>query len=103
MGSILSKINWKKVGTFAGGVLFGTAGIKILSSRDAKQVYTGVTAAALRGRDCVLKQVNVLQENAEDIYADALAINEERNAMAEEEIFEDICAEDEVADENPAE
>ena len=70
----------------------------ILSGRDAKQVYTGVTAAALRGKDCVLKQVNVLQENAEDIYADALAINEERNAKAEEEIFEDISEEDEVSD-----
>ncbi len=26
---------WAKLGLFAGGVLFGTAGIKILSSKDA--------------------------------------------------------------------
>ena len=32
-------MNWGKVGLFAGGVLFGTAGIKILTSRDAKKVY----------------------------------------------------------------
>lgn len=29
-------MNWGKVGLFAGGVLFGTAGIKTLTSRDAK-------------------------------------------------------------------
>ena len=31
-------INWKKIGLFAGGTLFGTAGVKILSSKDAKKV-----------------------------------------------------------------
>ena len=30
-------IDWKKTGIFAAGVLFGTAGIKILSSKDAKK------------------------------------------------------------------
>lgn len=40
-------MNWGKVGLFAGGVLFGTAGIKILTSRDAKKVYVFTTAAAL--------------------------------------------------------
>ena len=39
-----------KLGLFAGGVLFGTAGIRILSSRDAKKVYTHATAAVLRAR-----------------------------------------------------
>ena len=28
---------WKKIGIFAGGVLFGTAGMKILASTDAQQ------------------------------------------------------------------
>lgn len=37
---------------FAGGVLFGTAGIKVLSSRNAKKVYTHCTAAVLRAKDC---------------------------------------------------
>ena len=35
----LTKINWKKVGLFASGTLFGTAGIKVLASDDAKKVY----------------------------------------------------------------
>ena len=29
----------KKIGIFAGGLLFGTAGLKILSSKDAKKIY----------------------------------------------------------------
>ena len=41
----ITKVNWKKVGIFASGVLFGTAGIKALSSKDAKNVYTNCTAA----------------------------------------------------------
>ena len=39
------KFDGKKTGLFAAGVLFGTAGIKLLSSKDAKKVYTGCTAA----------------------------------------------------------
>ena len=61
----------KKIGIFAGGVLFGTAGVKILSGRDAKKVYTECTAAALRAKDCVMKTVTTVQENAEDILAEA--------------------------------
>ena len=40
----------KKVGLFAAGVLFGTAGIKLLGRRDAKKVYAHTTAAALRAK-----------------------------------------------------
>ena len=71
----------KKIGIFAGGVLFGTAGVKILSGRDAKKVYTECTAAALRAKDCVMKTVTNVQENAEDILAEAQQINEERAAQ----------------------
>lgn len=30
-------MNWAKIGLFAAGVLFGTAGIKVLGSKDAKK------------------------------------------------------------------
>ena len=85
-------INWKKIGLFAGGTLFGTAGIKILSGKDAKKVYTGCTAAVLRAKDCVMKTVSKVQENAEDIYAEAQQINEDR--VAAEEAFEDTAEEE---------
>ncbi len=76
----LKCIDWKKTGIFAAGVLFGTAGIKILSSKDAKKVYTNCTAAALRAKKCVMKTAATIQENAEDIYAEAQQINEECEA-----------------------
>ena len=56
---------FKKSGLFAAGVLFGTAGIKILTSKDAKKLYTGCTAAVLRAKDCIMKTATSLQENAE--------------------------------------
>ena len=63
-----------KLGLFAGGVLFGTAGIRILSSRDAKKVYTHATAAVLRAKEDVMTTVTTLRENCGDILADAKAI-----------------------------
>ena len=71
-------MNFGKLALFAAGVLFGTAGIAVLSSKDAKKVYTHCTAAALRGKDSVMKKAAVLKENCGDIYADARDINSKR-------------------------
>lgn len=79
----IRKIDWKKTGIFAAGVVFGTAGIQLLSSKDARKVYTNCTAAVLRAKKCVMKTVTVVQENAEDIYAEAKQINEGREAEDE--------------------
>ena len=89
MLDILKKIDIKKTGIFAAGVLFGTAGVKVLGSKDAKKVYTNCTEAALRAKDCVMKTATTIQENAEDIYAEAQQINEERAAAEEAENIED--------------
>ena len=91
------KLDKKHSGVFAAGVLFGTAGIKLLSSKDAKKVYTNCTAAVLRAKDCVMKIVSKVQENAEDIYAEAQQINEER-AVAEEVVTDVEEADVEEAD-----
>ena len=65
----------KKAGIFAGGVLFGTAGVKILASDDAK--------------------------NAEDILAEAQQINESRAAKEAEAVYEAEEAEEtETQEEN---
>ena len=79
----LRDLYYKKGGIFAAGVLFGTAGIKALSSKDAKNVYTKVTAAVLRAKDCVLDVVSNIQENAQDIYAGAQQINDDLAAANE--------------------
>ena len=88
----------KKLGIFAGGGLFGTAGIKILASKDAKKVYTNCTAAVLRAKECVMKTATTVQENAEDILAEAQQINEERAAQeaaaVEESTEKDTGADD---------
>lgn len=95
MFECLGKIDSKKTGIFAAGVLFGTAGIKLLCSKDAKKVYTHCTAAALRVKDYVMNTAAVLQENAEDIYAEAQLINEERAAEEDAEFdAEDFCEKD---------
>ena len=73
----------KKIGLFASGVLFGTAGVKVLGSKDAKKFYINCLAAGLRAKDCVMTTATNIQENAEDILAEAKEINEQR-AKAEE-------------------
>ena len=99
------KFNGKKTGIFAAGVLFGTAGIKVLTSKDAKKLYTNCTAAVLRAKSCVMKTASTIQENAEDIYAEAQQINEDREAAEEvvedaaEETVEDFKEETETAEE----
>ena len=79
----------KNFGLFAAGVLFGTAGIKVLSSKDAKKVYTHTTAAVLRANDSVMETVTTVRENAEDIYADAKAINQQRAQQEADAVIED--------------
>ena len=88
----------KKLGLFAAGVLFGTAGIKLLGSRDAKKVYAHTTAAALRAKEDVMKTVTVVREGADDIYAEAKAINELRAEAEAVAVVEDASAEESKAE-----
>ena len=88
-------MNWTKLGIFASGVLFGTAGIKVLTSKDAKKAYTQTTAAVLRAKECVMTTATTIKENCDDVLADAKEINEQR---AEAEVVEDT-ADEVVADE----
>ena len=82
---------YSKLACFIGGVLFGSVGIKLLSSKDAKKAYTHITAAGLRMKDSAMKTVATVQENAGDI-------NEKRAAKEAEE-----KAAAEIADENDEE
>lgn len=84
----------KKITLFAAGVLFGTAGLKLLSSKDAKKVYSHTTAAALRAKDSVMQTVTTVRENAEDVYAEAKTINADRAAKEAAGIVEDASAEE---------
>ena len=72
--------------------------VKLLSSKDAKKVYTQTTAAVLRMKDCTMQTVNKVQEEAGDILADAKAINESRAAEAAQEVIEDTAEEEQPAE-----
>lgn len=100
MSNLFKKIDGKKTGIFAAGVLFGTAGIKLLTSRDAKKVYSHGTAAVLRAKDCIMKTVTNVQENGSDIYAEAKQINADREIEAEAQVVEDEAEAEEQATEN---
>lgn len=75
---LFNESTWKKIGCFVGGVLFGTAGLKVLGSKDARAMYTKTLAAGLRAKDCVMTTTTKVQERAEDILAEAQAINAQR-------------------------
>ena len=86
----------KSLAVFAGGILFGSAGLKLLSSRDAKKVYTHATAAALRVKESVMETVTTVEENAADILASAKDLN---NRRAEQEAADAaVYAEEENTD-----
>lgn len=102
MMDMFCKLDVKKTGIFAAGVLFGTAGIKVLSSKDAKKIYVSCTAAVLRAKECIMRMAGIVQENAEDIYSEAVEVNKKRAAEEIELEFEDESEADENLRETPA-
>ncbi len=87
------KMDRKNLALFAGGVLFGTAGIKMLSSKDAKKAYVCATAAILRAKESVMDTVTKIQENAEDVLAQAKLENQEREEREKLLLMEDTAEE----------
>ena len=80
-----------KIALCVGGTLFGSYGFKLLGSKDARKVYTHTTAAVLRCKDQVMRDVESVQENCSDILADAKAINEAKAAEREAAYIEDAA------------
>lgn len=83
---------WSKARLIGYGFILGTAGVKILSSSDAKRVYTHVTAAVMRGVDETVRIVQNVRENCEDIASEAKAMNEQRAAEERQRQIEDAKA-----------
>lgn len=73
-----------KLAVFIGGTVFGSIGLKLLSSKDAKNLYAHIAAAGFRMKDCALDTVDKVQASAEDVLAQAKDINAKR-----EEVFDD--------------
>ena len=94
---------YSKLACFAGGALFGSVGLKLLGSQDAKKAYVHVAAAGLRAKDCVMNTVTTVQENAADIMAAAKDLNEDRAAKAAEAAAAAEIADAEAAEADSAE
>ena len=90
--------HYVRLACFVGGALFGSVGVKLLASKDAKKAYTHIAAAGLRMKDSVMETVTSVQENAADILASAKDINEQRVQQAEQAQQADESAETETAD-----
>ncbi|MBQ1410088.1 MAG: hypothetical protein IIY94_02250 [Oscillospiraceae bacterium] len=86
-----------KIGLFVMGTLFGSAGLKLLASKDARKLYTHVTAATLRCKKEVMRNVDEVQAACADILADAKQINTERERAEEACYVEDSAEEAEQA------
>ena len=84
-------IDLQKLAIFVGGLLCGTAGVKLLKSKEAKKVYAHTTAAALRAKECVMTDVTKVREGCGDIVAEAKEINEKKSSDSAVEIIEDTC------------
>ncbi len=80
----------KNIAIFVGGTVFGSLGLKLLKSRDAKKVYAHTTAAALRAKESVMTDVTKAREGCSDILAEAKEINEQKKAKAAAEAPEII-------------
>jgi hypothetical protein len=80
-----NKETGKNIGIFAGGFLFGTAGLALLGSRGAKNLYAHTTAGLMRAKDATLNWVSNLQANAGDVAAEAKAINQKKKEKKEAE------------------
>ena len=74
-------IGYTRLACFAGGALFGTMGLKLLASKDAKRAYVHAAAAGLRVKDTVMETVTTVRENAADVLASAKDLNEARAAQ----------------------
>ena len=94
---------YTKIACFIGGTLLGSVGLKLLSSKDAKNAYVHVAAAGLRAKDSVMETVTKVQENAADVMAAAKDLNEERAAKEAEEKAESLVDDDVVEVEVEAE
>ncbi len=83
---------WKYCRLVGAGFLLGSYGVRLLASRDMKKLYTCGTAAVMRMKDEVLKDMTLIRENCEDIAADAREINEKRQAEYDAQQIEDAKA-----------
>jgi len=61
----------KFASVFAGGVLFGSLGLKLLASKDAKHVYAKAVATSYKLKDGIDATVSTVKQHADDVLEEA--------------------------------
>lgn len=61
----------KKSSLFVGGVLFGSLGLKVLASKEAKHVYAKAVATSYKLKDGVDAAVSQVKQHANDVLEEA--------------------------------
>ena len=67
----------KKSSLFLGGVAFGTLGLKILASKEAKKGYSKALAKAYKLKDELDASVSVVKQHGDDVLQDAKYLYEQ--------------------------
>lgn len=68
----------KKSSLFLGGVAFGTLGLKVLASKEAKKGYSKALAKAYKLKDGLLDaSVSVVKQHGDDVLQDAKYLYEQ--------------------------
>lgn len=81
----IKKETVKDANVFAAGLALGTLGLRVLTSKDARKVYSHVVAAGMRAKESVMGTVDRVQASTDDIVAEAKEIN----AARDEALFDD--------------
>lgn len=81
----------KKSSLFVGGVLFGSLGLKVLASKEAKHVYAKAVATSYKLKDGVDAAVSQVKQHADDVLEEAndLYVEDKVNRQSSIETSED--------------
>ncbi|MGX7107960.1 DUF6110 family protein [Facklamia miroungae] len=86
----------KSSGLFLGGALFGSLGLKLLTSRKAKEKYAEVIAKSYQLKDELDASVSTIKQHTDDVLADAQEIYLAQKQQEQAESIEDIEGSNEV-------
>lgn len=76
-----------KLKPFVGGLFVGSVGLKALTSKDAKKIYSNVIAKGYEVRDYIESTVDDVKQQSDDVLADAKTIYETNKKEEELDSF----------------
>ncbi|MCR8968451.1 DUF6110 family protein [Facklamia sp. 7083-14-GEN3] len=86
----------KSSGLFLGGALFGTLGLKVLTSKKAKEKYAEMIASSYQFKDELDASVSSIKQHTDDVLADAQEIYQARKQEEQIKSIDVVEGQDEV-------